>query len=109
MAEPQTYLHLYGKSENRPGRKMGHVTGLGASVDEALRKARAAASRTHLERAVSDPLVGIAMGSASDLPTLQPAVEMLQRFGVSHEVRVLSAHRTPEAMAAYAREAVAAV
>jgi 5-(carboxyamino)imidazole ribonucleotide mutase len=56
---------------------------------------------------MSGPLVGIAMGSASDLPTLQPAAEILQRFGVQHEVRVLSAHRTPEAMAAYARAAVA--
>src|SRR5712691_11176667 len=52
------------------------------------------------------PLVGIAMGSASDLPTLQPAADILARFGVAHELRVLSAHRTPEAMAAYAREAV---
>jgi 5-(carboxyamino)imidazole ribonucleotide mutase len=55
---------------------------------------------------MSDPLVGIAMGSASDLPTLQPAAEILERFGVAHEVRVLSAHRTPEAMATYARSAV---
>ena len=54
---------------------------------------------------MSQPLVGIAMGSASDLPTLQPAAEMLARFGVEHELRVLSAHRTPEAMAAYARTA----
>jgi 5-(carboxyamino)imidazole ribonucleotide mutase len=45
------------------------------------------------------------MGSASDLPTLQPAAEILTRFGVEHELRVLSAHRTPDAMAAYAREA----
>jgi 5-(carboxyamino)imidazole ribonucleotide mutase len=51
------------------------------------------------------PLVGIAMGSASDLPTLQPAAEVLDRFGVAHELRVLSAHRTPEAMADYARSA----
>jgi 5-(carboxyamino)imidazole ribonucleotide mutase len=51
------------------------------------------------------PLVGIAMGSASDLPTLQPAAEVLERFGVSHELRVLSAHRTPDDMAAYGREA----
>jgi 5-(carboxyamino)imidazole ribonucleotide mutase len=46
------------------------------------------------------------MGSASDLPTLQPAAEILERFGVPHELRVLSAHRTPEAMADYARGAV---
>jgi 5-(carboxyamino)imidazole ribonucleotide mutase len=53
----------------------------------------------------AQPLVGIAMGSASDLPTLQPAAEVLERFGVSHELRVLSAHRTPDEMAAYGREA----
>src|ERR1043166_7210232 len=51
-------------------------------------------------------LVGIAMGSASDLPTLQAAAAMLSRFGVPYEMPVLSAHRTPDAMAAYAREAV---
>jgi 5-(carboxyamino)imidazole ribonucleotide mutase len=54
---------------------------------------------------VSEPLVGIAMGSASDLPTLEPAAHILEQFGVAHELRVLSAHRTPEAMAAYARAA----
>jgi 5-(carboxyamino)imidazole ribonucleotide mutase len=50
-------------------------------------------------------LVGIAMGSASDLPTLQPAADILSKFEVAHEMRVLSAHRTPEAMAHYARSA----
>jgi 5-(carboxyamino)imidazole ribonucleotide mutase len=54
-----------------------------------------------------NPLVGIAMGSASDLETLRPAANILERFGVAHELRVLSAHRTPEAMAAYARSAAA--
>lgn len=55
--------------------------------------------------AADAPLVGIAMGSASDLPTLEPAAEVLRRFGVPHELRVLSAHRTPGAMADYARQA----
>jgi 5-(carboxyamino)imidazole ribonucleotide mutase len=54
---------------------------------------------------MSSPVVGIAMGSSSDLPTLRPAAEVLERFGVPHELRVLSAHRTPDAMAAYGREA----
>ncbi len=45
------------------------------------------------------------MGSDSDLPTLQPAVEVLEEFGVRAEVRVLSAHRTPLEMVAFAREA----
>jgi 5-(carboxyamino)imidazole ribonucleotide mutase len=51
------------------------------------------------------PLVGIAMGSESDLPALRPAAEVLERFGVPHELRVLSAHRTPLEMARYAEEA----
>jgi 5-(carboxyamino)imidazole ribonucleotide mutase len=51
------------------------------------------------------PLVGIVMGSDSDLPVMQPAVEALEEFGVSSEVRVLSAHRSPDATLAYAREA----
>jgi 5-(carboxyamino)imidazole ribonucleotide mutase len=45
------------------------------------------------------------MGSESDLPTLRPASEILQRFGVPHELRVLSAHRTPFEMARYAEQA----
>jgi 5-(carboxyamino)imidazole ribonucleotide mutase len=57
------------------------------------------------DTAVSAPLVGIAMGSASDLATLKPAAEILARFNVEYELRVLSAHRTPTAMAAYAQTA----
>ena len=51
------------------------------------------------------PLVGIIMGSASDWPTLRHAAETLESFGVPHERRVVSAHRTPDAMAEYARGA----
>ncbi|MBD2423953.1 5-(carboxyamino)imidazole ribonucleotide mutase [Cyanobium sp. FACHB-13342] len=45
------------------------------------------------------------MGSDSDLPTMQPAVALLQRFGVAVEVRVLSAHRTPLEMVDFAQQA----
>jgi 5-(carboxyamino)imidazole ribonucleotide mutase len=48
------------------------------------------------------PLVGIIMGSTSDLETMTPAREILTEFGVAHEVRVVSAHRTPEWMFEYA-------
>jgi len=51
------------------------------------------------------PLVGIVMGSDSDWPTLKAAAEVCEEFGVRHEVRVLSAHRTPMDMARYARAA----
>ena len=49
--------------------------------------------------------VAVVMGSDSDLPTMQPAVAMLERFGVAAEVRVLSAHRTPLEMVAFAQQA----
>lgn len=51
------------------------------------------------------PLIGIIMGSSSDWPTLRHAAGMLEEFGVAHEARVVSAHRTPDAMAEYARTA----
>ena len=51
------------------------------------------------------PLVGVVMGSDSDWATMKAAAEALAEFDIAHEVRVLSAHRTPEAMLAYAREA----
>lgn len=51
------------------------------------------------------PLVGIAMGSESDLPVMQEASEVLAYFGISHEMRVLSAHRTPGAMHDYGTSA----
>ncbi len=54
---------------------------------------------------VSAPLVGIIMGSDSDWPTLAPAADICQQFGVSVDVQVVSAHRTPDVMARYARTA----
>jgi 5-(carboxyamino)imidazole ribonucleotide mutase len=54
---------------------------------------------------VSAPRVGIIMGSESDKPTMQPAGEELNQRGIRFEVRVLSAHRDPEAVADYARNA----
>jgi 5-(carboxyamino)imidazole ribonucleotide mutase len=51
------------------------------------------------------PLVGILVGSASDLPIMQQALEILRRFGVPHEIRVVSAHRNPDLVDEYARTA----
>lgn len=55
----------------------------------------------------TQPLVGVIMGSKSDWPTMQHAVEMLETLGVPHEVRVVSAHRTPDLMFEYAETAEA--
>ena len=51
------------------------------------------------------PFVGVVMGSASDWPTMQTACEVLDRFEVPYEARVLSAHRMPDEMFAYAEGA----
>jgi 5-(carboxyamino)imidazole ribonucleotide mutase len=51
------------------------------------------------------PLVGVVMGSDSDWPTMEPAAVALTEFGVAHEVRVVSAHRTPREMLDYATTA----
>ena len=51
------------------------------------------------------PLVGIIMGSASDWETMRPTAEMLERLGIAHEVRVVSAHRTPDLLFEYASSA----
>lgn len=50
------------------------------------------------------PLVGIVMGSGSDIPVMEEAIRVLEQFGVPHEIRILSAHRTPDESAAYAKE-----
>jgi 5-(carboxyamino)imidazole ribonucleotide mutase len=57
--------------------------------------------------AMSDetPLVGIVMGSDSDWPVMKAAAKALEEFGVAHEADVVSAHRMPEEMLAYGKEA----
>ncbi|ABA22564.1 5-(carboxyamino)imidazole ribonucleotide mutase [Trichormus variabilis ATCC 29413] len=51
------------------------------------------------------PLVGIIMGSDSDLPTMKEAIAICEEFGVENEVAIVSAHRTPERMVEYAQTA----
>jgi 5-(carboxyamino)imidazole ribonucleotide mutase len=60
-----------------------------------------------MERALNqpDPIVGVLMGSSSDWDTLKHATEILAEFGVAHETRVVSAHRMPDEMFAYAEAA----
>lgn len=53
----------------------------------------------------NNPLVGIIMGSKSDLPVMKPAAEMLDEFGIPYELDIVSAHRTPEKMMNYGKTA----
>jgi 5-(carboxyamino)imidazole ribonucleotide mutase len=53
----------------------------------------------------NSPLVGIIMGSDSDLPTMQAAIQICEQFEVAHEVAIVSAHRTPQRLFEYAKTA----
>ncbi|KAJ2787985.1 phosphoribosylaminoimidazole carboxylase ade2 [Coemansia interrupta] len=127
-------VHLYGKADAKPGRKMGHVTVVAdsalqlrrrtdlivgklanASNEERQRLSYRQSAHVSTDGSVSDeekedvkdmsPLVGIIMGSDSDLPTMRPAAQLLEQFGVPFELTIVSAHRTPDRMFEYARAA----
>jgi 5-(carboxyamino)imidazole ribonucleotide mutase len=54
---------------------------------------------------MTSPLIGIIMGSDSDLPTMKAAIEICEQFEIDREVAIVSAHRTPERMVEYAQTA----
>lgn len=102
------------------GRVLG-VTAIGESIQEAIDRAYLAAKEIDWEgcyyrrdigyRALMrsekalQPVVGIVMGSDSDLPVMKAAADFLTSVGITFEMRILSAHRTPEQACAYARTA----
>ncbi|PNW74944.1 hypothetical protein CHLRE_12g503300v5 [Chlamydomonas reinhardtii] len=123
-ATPGAKVHWYGKDGMKLGRKVGHINivantreearaklgqldagGLAAlqKTDAAYRAAAAAAGASAGDS--GKPLVGIIMGSDSDLATMKAAAQVLEEFGVPLELTVVSAHRTPERMFEYARTA----
>ncbi|KAK4688718.1 phosphoribosylaminoimidazole carboxylase, partial [Tremellales sp. Uapishka_1] len=121
LSVPGATVHLYGKAESRKARKMGHIT-LTADSDAELndRLKAVLASQSDLSAAwIEDispsnraghshakPLVGIIMGSDSDLPVMLPATKILDQFKIPYELTITSAHRTPERMVQYAKSAV---
>lgn len=122
---PGASVHLYGKRECRKGRKMGHITLVGdsdAAVRVNLRRLLEALPDANLEstdlyspliphagsgKSAAHPLVGIVMGSDSDLPTMLPGARVLDAFGVPYELTLVSAHRTPARLTTYAQNAAA--
>ncbi|CAE6502136.1 unnamed protein product [Rhizoctonia solani] len=112
--------HLYGKAACRPGRKMGHITIVGASDAQTRRSLRGLlqAMGEPIDQidlyAPEDPapgfshpspLVGVIMGSDSDLPTMRAAAQILETFKIPFELTIVSAHRTADRMVTYARSA----
>jgi len=77
-------------------------------IDSATNQQRINQTMTNNDPALdptNDPVVGIAMGSKSDWETMKIVSETLRQFGVPHESKIVSAHRTPDWMFQYAREA----
>lgn len=112
LSMPTAVVHWYGKAGCRKGRKMGHINLTGnshAELDQSLSELLALegipVSLLPGGSLFSSPVVGIIMGSQSDLPTMNAAVEVLKKFGVSYEVDIVSAHRTPDKLMAYSRSA----
>ena len=108
-------VHLYGKPQVRIGRKMGHITLVGNNVEElktsanqilsAIPKGSESEENSATKALTARPVVGIIMGSDSDLPTMKPAAIILKEFGVPFELTIVSAHRTPLRMVEYAKRA----
>lgn len=107
-------VYLYGKS-TRPKRKMGHINIVSGSMDDCERRLAFIEGTTpelaeqSCESTIAGtsktPLVGVIMGSDSDLPVMAAGCNILKQFGVPFEVTIVSAHRTPQRMAKYAIEA----
>jgi phosphoribosylaminoimidazole carboxylase len=112
MSMPRAVVHWYGKG-CRPGRKMGHINitadshaEIDASLSQLLKLEGISEEALPEDcRAGKSPLVAVIMGSQSDLPTMQDAVNILKDFGVPYEVDIVSAHRTPEKLMHYSRSA----
>ena len=121
---PGAAIHMYGKSECRKGRKMGHLTIVGdsdAQVNDRLRpllpqlpipmtydevgKYAPHPPGSGAQHDHPNPLVGVVMGSDSDLGVMIPAAKILDQFGIPYELTIVSAHRTPDRMVQYARSA----
>ncbi|CAK9439427.1 uncharacterized protein LODBEIA_P35530 [Lodderomyces beijingensis] len=112
LETPHSSVYLYGKT-TRPERKMGHINIVTSSMSDAENRlayimGNSSATIPALptsERAEQQPLVGIIMGSDSDLPVMAVGARILKQFGVPFEVTIVSAHRTPHRMSQYAIEA----
>ena len=108
-------IHLYGKGDSRPGRKMGHLTLTRPTLREAERaiqplvdfvdelKGKALGPRS--EDASTAPLVAVIMGSDSDLPVLKAGLQILEKLQIPFTTRITSAHRTPDWLREFSKKA----
>ena len=108
LSTPSAAVHWYFKAPPKAKRKMGHINVTGASrgaVVSALARLEGADAAAAATAAAASPLVGVIMGSDSDLPCMRAAAEVLEQFGVPYEITIVSAHRTPARLVEYAEQA----
>ncbi|CAI5758633.1 unnamed protein product [Candida verbasci] len=106
LETPHSSVYLYGKS-SRPERKLGHINIVSSSMQDVENRLSYILNGSEIPEIKSNvkPLVGIIMGSDSDLPVMSVGARILKQFGVPFEVTIVSAHRTPHRMSNYAIEA----
>lgn len=116
---PGAAIHLYGKAEAKPGRKMGHITVTGPNIQTAyntmhpliLKVDQIRASRPGKELGPAPPapkpqaLVLVVMGSRTDEPEVEDALSVLRDFGIRYRAQVRSAHRSVDEMIQAGRSA----
>jgi phosphoribosylaminoimidazole carboxylase len=117
LESPNASIHLYGKGDARPGRKMGHITLTAPTLAECEReiqplidfvdeqKGKALGPRTDPSSSKEEPLVAVIMGSDSDLPVLRAGLEILQKLEIPFTTRITSAHRTPDWLREFSKNA----
>ncbi|WZY81947.1 hypothetical protein YC2023_028331 [Brassica napus] len=107
LSVPGASVHWYDKPEMRKQRKMGHITLVGKSIGVLEQRLHCILNeQSHQLHDIAEiPRVGIIMGSDSDLPVMKDAAKILDTFNVTYEVKIVSAHRTPEMMFSYATSA----
>nr|XP_043609987.1 N5-carboxyaminoimidazole ribonucleotide mutase isoform X3 [Erigeron canadensis] len=99
------FIGMISQVDMRKQRKMGHITVVGPSMGVVEARVKSFLKGESSEEIPVAPRVGIIMGSDSDLPVMKEAAKVLHEFDVSAEVRIVSAHRTPELMFSYATSA----
>ncbi|KAJ4375814.1 hypothetical protein N0V83_001091 [Neocucurbitaria cava] len=123
LESPNASVHLYGKGDARPGRKMGHITvtapTLAAAEHEihplidfvdAKKGKKTTTPSPRSETSLStkpEPLVAVIMGSDSDLPVLKAGLQILETLHIPFTTRITSAHRTPDWLRTFSKSASA--
>jgi len=97
--------HWYGKKSARTGRKMAHVSVCARDSQDLATRLTPVQDLVGIGMPKVSPLVGVIMGSDSDLPCMKECCDVLREFDVPYECTIVSAHRTPDRMVQYAREA----